>query len=510
MSRSRRLVLLVGLTAAFAAGLSAPALADLCDKIPSIPLVPNPAKGACKVAKAAPEVVTDPGKAATDIATAPFRAASDAVMQGVTNWVADGAAWLVGQAGKLIDKTTTPQVQSPWFSRQYGAMAALAAIFALPLLFLSTIQAVARRDMSILTRAAFVHLPAAFLFTAMAVTVVSLLLTLTDQMSAQVAASAGSDAHSFFSDVTKALATLTAPTGSPATPLFAVFLSGLIAAVGAFFVWVELLIRSAAIYVAVLFLPFTFVAMIWPTTARWCRRLLELLFAIVFSKFVIVAILALAAAGLGQSRSDEAFQGVLAGAALLVLAAFSPFALLRLIPMVESAAHHSSRASGAGSQTLGPSMGPAAVMRRVADGNWGGGEAGGLRLAPAAVGGSVPLAAAATVGSGVRAGASAAAGTAGAGASGTHGGGADGRSPDQAAGAAPGSRDSTSTTSPAAAPASSTTPSTPAGPTTSTPAHAGPADSPAQAQPASQRSPGRPRAEPAPRTPDQGGGDGAR
>jgi hypothetical protein len=62
-------------------------------------------------------------------------------------------------------------------------------------------------------------------------------------------------------------------------PLFAVFLGGLIAAIGAFFVWIELVLRSAAVYLTVLFLPFTFVAMVWPTTARWCRRLVELLFA---------------------------------------------------------------------------------------------------------------------------------------------------------------------------------------------------------------------------------------
>jgi hypothetical protein len=166
--------------------------------------------------------------------------------------------------------------------------------------------------------------------------------------------------------------------------LFAVFLGGLIAAVGAFFVWIELLIRSAAIYVAVLFLPFTFVAMIWPHTARWCRRLLELLFAIVFAKFVIVAIMALAAAGMGQSRSDDAFQGVLAGGALMLLAAFSPFVLLRLIPLAEAAAHNASSRSGVGSQTLGPIAGPAAVMRRAVDSNWGAMAGGGLRAAPAA------------------------------------------------------------------------------------------------------------------------------
>ncbi len=378
----------------------APARADVCDKVPSIPGVPNPIKTGCKVVGKVPGIVTDPGKAATDIVTAPIKAAGDEVMQGVTKWVADGAAWLVGQAGKLIDETTTPRLDSPWFTQQYQAMAALAAVFALPLLLLSVLQGVLRRDGSIVTRAAFVHLPAAFLLTAGAVAVVVLFLQLTDEMCTQVSGSVGGDAKAFFKDTGDAISKLAGSTGQGAVPLFAVFLGGLIAAVGAFFVWVELVIRSAAVYVTVLFLPFTFVAMVWPTTARWCRRLVELLFAVIFSKFVIVAIMALAAAGLGQSRSQDAFQGVLAGAALMMLAAFSPLALLRLIPLAEAAAHTNGR-SGAGSQTLGPVAGPAAVMRRVSASNWGGsgGGGGGLRAAPAAAtAGPAGLAAAGTAG----------------------------------------------------------------------------------------------------------------
>lgn len=366
----------------FGAAASSPAQAGVCDDIPSIPGVPNPVKTGCKVVSKAPEVVTNPGQAATDIVTAPFDAAGDAVMRGVTTWVAKGAGWLVGQAGKLIDATTTPRVDSPWFGQQYQAMAALAAIFALPLLLLSVLQSVLRRDASIVTRAALVQLPAAFLLTAGAVAVVVLFLELTDEMCGQVSRSVGSDAGSFFSDTTRALDKLAAPTGQPVAPLFAVFLGGLIAAVGAFFVWIELVIRSAAVYVTVLFLPFTFVAMVWPTTARWCRRLVELLFAVVFSKFVIVAIMTLAAAGLGQSRSSDAFQGVIAGAALMLLAAMSPMVLLRLIPIAEAAAHTTWR-SGSGSQTLGPIAGPAATMRRVVDSNWGAMSGGGLRATPA-------------------------------------------------------------------------------------------------------------------------------
>ncbi len=400
--------------------VTAVARADVCDAVPSLPLVPNPAKIGCKAAihpvrtiGRVAHVVTHPVQAIGHVVAAPLRAAGDQVMQGITSWVESGAAWLVGQAGKLINQTTTPRLQSPWFLRQYGTMAALAAVFALPLLLVSVLQGVVRRDGGVIVRAALVHLPLAFALTAMAVVIVELFLGLTDAMAGQVAGSVGSDAEAFFKDTAKALgAVLLASGGTSPLPLFAVFLGALVAAVGAFFVWIELLIRSAAIYVAVLFLPFTFVAMIWPATQRWCRRLIELLAAIILAKFVIVAIMALAAAGLGHSRSHDAFNGVLAGTALMLLAAFSPFALLKLIPLAEGAAHAAGSHRGAGASTLGPTASPGAVMRRALDANWG--TAGGT---PALAG------AGAGAHAGAGTGAGAGAGMAGAGASAAQAGG---------------------------------------------------------------------------------------
>jgi hypothetical protein len=225
-----------------------------------------------------------------------------------------------------------------------------------------------------------------------------------------VAGSVGNDANEFFEDTGKALGGVAGATGAGAAPLFAVFLAALIAAAGAFCVWLELLVRAAAIYVAVLFLPFTFVAMIWPGTARWCRRLVEMLLAIVFAKFVIVAIMALAAAGLGQSRGDEAFQGVLAGAALMVLAAFSPFVLLKLIPFAESATVGVGwRRGPLGGAVVGP-VASSMVMRRVMDSRSGGGGGGGLRAASAgsAGGGGGAAGGSAAAGGAVAAGAAAA------------------------------------------------------------------------------------------------------
>jgi hypothetical protein len=436
MSRSR-LLLLAGLVAVITVTLPAPPAQaiDPCD-LAGPPGIPSPTKAGCEAAKGiiekGPGVVSDPGGAVKDVLTAPVRAAGDEVMKGVTTWVGNGAVWLVGEVGKLIDETTTPRIQSPWFLRQYGTMGALAVVFALPLLLLSVLQGVMRRDGAVIARAAFLQLPLAFLLTAMAVTIVGLLLQLTDEMSSAVAASVGNDAKDFFKDTGSALGALLGPTASAsAVPLFAVFLGALVAAAGAFVVWLELLVRSAAIYVAVLFLPFTFVAMIWPATARWCRRLVEILLAVIFAKFVIVAIMALAAAGLGHSRGDDAFQGILAGAALMLLAAFSPFVLLRLIPMAESAVTSTVGARGTLSgSTLASAGGPAAVMRRVMDSNWGGGggsphgapaHASGGRTGGAGAGtggaratGGVGAAGGATAGAGlVAAGAVAAAGAAG-------------------------------------------------------------------------------------------------
>ena len=62
-----------------------------------------------------------------------------------------------------------------------------------------------------------------------------------------------------------------------------------------------MIIRDAAIYICVFFLPLTFVAMVWPATSRWARRLVELLIAIILAKFVIISILTLATAAIANT-----------------------------------------------------------------------------------------------------------------------------------------------------------------------------------------------------------------
>ena len=108
--------------------------------------------------------------------------------------------------------------------------------------------------------------------------------------------------------------------------------------------WLELVVRAAAVSVAVLFLPLALAALVWPPVAHWCRRLADTLVALVLSKFVVAAVLSLAACagagGLGVSSSGNGgqFASVVTGIALLLIAILAPFTLLRLVPAVEAGA----------------------------------------------------------------------------------------------------------------------------------------------------------------------------
>ena len=139
--------------------------------------------------------------------------------------------------------------------------------------------------------------------------------------------------------------------------LFAVFLGAIVMAVGAVVVWIELLVRQAAVYVAVLFLPISIAGIVWPATAHWFKRLVHILVAVVLSKFVIAAILSLAASGLAATGDEGGFGAVLSGGALLTLAAISPLALLRLVPVVEAGVVSSGSVRGGKTGATGSALG---------------------------------------------------------------------------------------------------------------------------------------------------------
>jgi hypothetical protein len=70
----------------------------------------------------------------------------------------------------------------------------------------------------------------------------------------------------------------------------------------------------------------------------WAARAVELLVALVLSKFAIVAVLSLGGAAMSANIGVDNVQAWLAGLVLLLMAAFTPWALLRFVPVAELAA----------------------------------------------------------------------------------------------------------------------------------------------------------------------------
>ena len=325
------------------------------------------------------------------------------MLDAVGSWVAGAASWLLRQVGAVLGSTTRIDLGAPWFATHAATMAALAGVVVLPMLLAGIIQAVFRQQAGALIRSVLVNLPLAMLLTAVAIQLVQLGLSVTDSLSAVVAGHSAADTAQLLGPVSTALND-TAVAG-PGVPAFVLLLGSLLVVLGALLLWVELLVREAAVYVAVLFLPLALAALVWPAVSHWARRLVDTLAALILAKFVIVAVLALAAGELAHARG---FAAVLGGAALLLLAGFAPWSLFRLIPALEAGAV--SHLEGTGRQVARNATGPTRSLAHAA-------------LGAAQVAGLGPGGAAGAGGMAAGAGGAAGEGSAGAGGAGGAGGG---------------------------------------------------------------------------------------
>ncbi|MFN8215150.1 MAG: hypothetical protein U0R71_01000 [Solirubrobacterales bacterium] len=430
--------------------------------------------GAIGIGNPVGDVCNEVSGAVTGAITAPVNSAikglGNDVFKQLTSWVAEGASWLMGQVVRAIDSSTTPRLETEGFLRAYARMAAIAAVLAAAMLLLAILEGIAQGSPGLLARVVLVNVPLAFLGTSLAFAVVQLLISCTDGLSAAVANASHHDSTRFFEaaigdlghvggEVGKELGSAggstpseglgTQASGAVAVPLFVGFLAAIVGAFAAFLVWLELLMRDAAVYAVSLFMPLALAASIWPRWTGALRRTGELLVAVIGSKFVIVAIVSLAASLIAEQGGSV--EHVLAAAALMCLACFAPFVLLRLIPFSEGAlAAAYGRRSAAGGAVSAVQIGSDVQILRnmgrsggggsgvslwsAAEGGGASGGSGGGGPGPSRPGGSAP-------GGGPSAGSptegSAAGGEAGTAAGGTGGAAAAGAGPAGAAAAVP-------------------------------------------------------------------------
>ena len=242
-------------------------------------------------------------------------------------WVAVGAIGATDLVWVGINGTTTPDVDASSSVFQTSMQAAKA--LALPLLILAGLYSLLKRDAEIVVKSAMFYLPGSVLGMVIAGYVITALLAATDQLG-----------EAYISDGQNGLAqwldqlggNVAGGIGVTAPILLVIFSFVLIAA--SLLLWLVMLVRAAAILVTYAFMPLAFAAMIFPATRSWIRRLIEVQLSFILSKPVILAFLSLGAATLNDD--NNALVSMMQATALFFLAAFSPFALMKLLPFV----HH--------------------------------------------------------------------------------------------------------------------------------------------------------------------------
>ncbi len=252
--------------------------------------------------------------------------AAGSVLTALTNWVVGGASWLVRHVVGLIVPATQVDLHANWFLAREGTMVKVASLLVGPLLGAATIGAVLRQDGRRLVRVWAVGLPVAILSAATAIVLTQWTMEVVDSLCTLVTSHR---AYAPYADLGGSVA-------HPGTPIFVQFIVGSFVVIGAIALWMELVLRAAVIYLAVFFLPLGLAAFVWPSTAHITKRFVELIVAVIGSKFVIVATLTLGAALV--EHPGAGIDSAVTGTVILLLAAFAPFAVLRLIPVVETAA----------------------------------------------------------------------------------------------------------------------------------------------------------------------------
>ncbi len=343
---------------------------------------------------------------------------SDDVLKRIAAGAVEANQWMMLKAIDQINSGLRINLGADWLQDVLGMMRYLVLPVVGLLFVFQVVTAMLARSPSGLWRAVWGSALGLFLGSAFAVLTAGLLLII-DQFSNYLLGGAQQAAQD---GIRKAFAMQGAIDGSGwlVVTLLAGF--GILAWAS---IIVILFLRKAMIIATLVFAPFAMAGLAYGKTKSWAVKWCELVFALALSKFVICAILTLAYSAVASSVTGDISDALL-GAVWVLLAAFSPLAVLQFV-------HFASDQITAANTT-----GTAAALRNAARGvgmtrhgaaalAGGAGAVGGWLAARATLGGksSAPSGPAAAVGnrpgatsSGAGAGKPSAGGSAGAGGSG--------------------------------------------------------------------------------------------
>ena len=259
----------------------------------------------------------------------------------VANWITQGAAASTTYViGLFAADPANPDLTAPWFlGAYYGTGPAsgstgppgsvvIAAWLMVLVVLASVMSGVIRGDIPGMIRLLVVRLPVAIFVTFIAIWLVSGLLDLTNLATSW---EVGGGLHGL------AAWSLDVSTANLGTDFLTV-LASLILIAATLVCYLELLARDAAVYIVAAFIPLIALASLWPGAHHALKRGAETLFVLCISKFVMAFVLVLGAEALASSMSTGNFGALVAAALIFLLAAIAPFAVFRLLPILEATA----------------------------------------------------------------------------------------------------------------------------------------------------------------------------
>lgn len=331
------------------------------------------------------------GEGTASLVAAPFDWLAQAMGQ--------AAGWLFEAVWSVFDTTTLVDVTGAEYVGVYNILFGVACFLFLIFFCLQLITGLIHRDPTALSRAGL-GLAKSVLGSFVLLTLVGLLLEITDQLAIGIVQATGNTMESMGGRIALLAAGLT--TINIAAPgvgaVVTIFLAGLaISAAG--IVWFSLLIRKALLLVTVVFGPVALAGATWDATKGWFSKWASFVIALIASKLVLVVIFLVAVAQVSAPIEADlaSISDPIAGVVLMLVAAFAPYITYKFISFVGFDMYHAMSSEQEAKQALNrpvpiPAAPSADTAKKVLDGGTTGGgtSAGGAPSTPGSGTGPAP------------------------------------------------------------------------------------------------------------------------
>ena len=268
-------------------------------------------------------------------AEAAGEAVIDLVVKFTFGLIADVVASVTGSIVSAMDSTTAVGLNGGFFPALTPicqTVPGMSVALVLALFLVSIIRSPAAGEPGAIIRSALVDVPSAMLLMVMSVAVAWILIRIVDEASLAVTGDVGAAMGEF----TASLVVVEALTGAGLLGI----IFGLLFVVGAILVWLQLLVRAALIYILIVLAPLGFATRAHPGTRQIARRTVEMGIALILSKFGVAVAFGVDATAIESSNGVVEGEGVdltgmMAGVAVMLMAAFMPWVIWKVFPLVE-------------------------------------------------------------------------------------------------------------------------------------------------------------------------------